>query len=155
MLGAPEAVLPGLGGPRWGGSADWALGAGRHRAAVRPVASVPRWGVRSAGVTPPAGPPSGTTGALAAARPGEPGPESGGLVPGADEVVDGAVDLCPRGWRGADQQCSGARPAPGRAVAEGQFRVGQRSRQSVCGAAADGGSHLPAARTGVAGLPGG
>jgi hypothetical protein len=50
---------------------------------------------------------------------------------------------------------NGARPAAGRAVAQRQFRVGQRGGQSVCGAAADRGGHLPAARTAAAGLPGG
>jgi transposase len=57
------------------------------------------------------------TGAAPAAWRGESGPESGGIVPRAEEVVAGAVDLCPGGRRGADQQCVGARPAAGRTVA--------------------------------------
>src|SRR5262245_43705191 len=40
-------------------------------------------------------------------------------------------------------------------MAQGQLRVGQRSREPVCRAAADRGRHLPAASAWAAGLPGG
>jgi transposase len=84
-----------------------------------------------------------------------PGSQSGGAVPRAAPVVGGAMDLHASGRRGADQQCGGAGLAASRAVAEGEFRRGQRSRRSVRGAAADRGSHLPKAGTAVAGVPGG
>src|SRR5438552_6026026 len=41
-----------------------------------------------------ASPAPSANGAAPAAWAGEPGPESGGAVPGAEEVVAGAVDLC-------------------------------------------------------------
>lgn len=39
------------------------------------------------------------------------------------------------------------------AVAQGELRVRQRDRQPVCGAVADGDSHLPTARPVAPGLP--
>ena len=51
-----------------------------------------------------------------------------------------------------NQQCSGARPAAGGAVAAGQFWYRQRSGQSLCGVRADGGSVRPPARTAAAGV---
>jgi hypothetical protein len=85
---------------------------------------------------------------------GEPGPQSRGAVPGADEMVAGPVDLCTGGKRGADQQWVGARSAAGGVVAQGQLRVGQPGRRPLCGAATGGGSILPPARTAAARFPG-
>src|SRR5215208_7609614 len=124
MLGAPETRLSGPGGPGWRGGAHRALGAGGDRAAVRALAPLPIGGVRSPGVAPAAGPTPGEDGAAIATRAGERGPQSRGALPRADEVVGGVVDLCPSGRRGADEQCSGARPAPGSAVAEGELWLG-------------------------------
>src|SRR5437868_10302747 len=125
MLGTSEAGLPGLGGSGWRRGTDWALGAGRNRATVRAVASVPSGGLRPPGVAPPADPAPGPAGAATAAWPGQPGPEGSGAVPAVEEMEAGAVDLCPRAGGRADQQSVRARPAPGRAVAEGQLRVRQ------------------------------
>src|SRR4051812_1094280 len=125
MLGAPQTRLPGPGGPGWGGGARRALGAGGDRATVRVLAPFPRRGVQSAGVAAAVDPAPGPAGAATPAWAGDPGPESGGVVPGADEVVGGAVDLCPGRGRGADEQCVGADVAANRAVAPGQLRVGQ------------------------------
>jgi hypothetical protein len=55
--------------------------------------------------------------------------------------------------RGADQQRVRAEAAAGGAVAEGQFWLGQRSRQSVCRAANDGGSIVPPAGAAAIGVP--
>ena len=107
------------------------------------------------GVAATAGPTPGTDGATAVARRGQCGPESGGAVPWAQQMVGGAVDLRAGGGRRANQQCLRTRPASGRVVAQGKLWLGQRSRQSLCGAAVDGGSILPPARTAAAGLPGG
>jgi hypothetical protein len=59
-----------------------------------------------------ASPAPGPAGAAAAPWAGEPRPQSGGALPGADEVVGGAVDHCPNRGGGADQQCRGACPRP-------------------------------------------
>src|SRR5215208_4817818 len=67
-------------------------------------------------------------------------------------MVASAVDFCPGG---ADQQWSRACSSAGGAVAQGQFRLGECSGQSVRGAAVDRRGDLPAARTAVAGVPGG
>jgi hypothetical protein len=50
---------------------------------------------------------------------GEPGPQSGSAMPGAEEVVAGPLDLRSRGRGRADQQCVRARLATGGAVAQG------------------------------------
>src|SRR5438067_59959 len=112
MLGAPPTRLPGPGGPGWGGGAHRTMGARRNRAALCPVAPLPRRGVRPPGVATAADPAPGPAGAATAAWAGDPGPESGGIVPGADQVVAGAVDLCPGGRRGADEQWGGADVTP-------------------------------------------
>src|SRR5437868_15036580 len=68
-------------------------------------------------------------------RGGQPGHRGAcrGLLP-VEQVDEGVavvpdrcrhVNLCSRGGCRADQQCVRARPAPGRAVAEGQFWLGQ------------------------------
>src|SRR6266571_735273 len=103
MLGAPQTPLPGAGRPGWRSRAHRALGARRDRAAVSAVASLPSRGVRPAGVAAAVDPAPGAAGAATAAWAGKPGSESGGVVPGADEVVAGAVDLCAGGGRGTDE----------------------------------------------------
>src|SRR5262249_22200520 len=120
---ATQKGLPGIGGPGWRGGAYWALGARRNRAALCAVAPPPGRRVRPPRVATAAGTTPGQDGAVAATWAREPGPKSGGALPGADEVVGGGVDLCPRGWRGANEQCSGAGPAPRGAVAERELRV--------------------------------
>src|SRR5215208_6434122 len=109
MLGTLEAGLPGLGGPRWGSAADWPVGTGRNRAALRAVEPLPSRGVRPEGVMASADPAPGEDGAVTGTRAGEPRPEGGGALPRADEVVGGAMDLCAGGGRRADQQCVRAR----------------------------------------------
>ena len=76
-------------------------------------------------------------------------------MPGADEVVSGAVDLRAGRGCGADEQWGRARLATSSAVAQGLRRVRQRSRQSLCRAAAGGSRLLPTARPAAAGLAGG
>jgi hypothetical protein len=93
-------------------------------------------GVRSPGVTPAVGAAPGPAGAATAAWAGEPGPQGCGVVPGAGQVVGSTMDLCAGRRRRAHEQCSGACPATGGAVAQGQLRGGQRGRRSVCRAAA-------------------
>src|SRR5689334_17305859 len=60
----------------------------------------------------------------------------------------------PGGQQGAAQQRA-LRPATGRAVAQGHFRVARRSRLSVRRAAADGGGDVSTARPWAAGCLGG
>src|SRR5215213_4679869 len=145
LLRPPETRLPGLCGPGWGGGARRSLGAGGNRAALCAVAPIPSrraWAARAVAAVDPA--PS-AAGAAAAAWAGVSGPQSGSALPGTDQVVVGAVDLCPSGRRGADQYCVRARPAAGRAVAQGQLRGGQRGGQSLRGATPDRGGDLSAA----------
>src|SRR5262249_50672398 len=123
MLGASQTALPGLGGPWWRSGAGWPVGPRRNRAAVHLLALLPHRRTRPPGAAAPSDPAPSAAGAAAAAWAGEPGPQSGGVVPGAHQVVAGAVDLRARGGRGTNKQCVGARPAPGRAVAQGQLRV--------------------------------
>jgi hypothetical protein len=111
--------------------------------------------LRPPGVAAAADPGPDPAGSATVAWAGEPGSQSRGVVPRPDQVAGGVVDLRPGGRRGADEQCRRARPAAGGAVAQGEFRLGERRGQSVRGAAADGGSHLPATRTAAPGLPGG
>src|SRR5438067_913298 len=113
MLGAPQTRLPGPGGPGWGGGAHRTLGIGRSRAALCALAPLPRRRVRARRSAAALDSTPGATGAATAAWASDPGPESGGVVPRANEVVDGAVDLCPGGGRGADQQRGGAGLAAG------------------------------------------
>src|SRR5215211_5416212 len=124
MLGALEAGLSGLGGPRWGGAADWPVGTGRNRAALRAVAPLPSRGVRPGGVVAPADPAAGEDGAVTGTRAREPRSQSGSAVPGTEEVVAGTLDLCPCRWRGADEQCGRTCATARRTVAQGVFRVG-------------------------------
>src|SRR4051794_39832721 len=152
MLRAPETGLSGADRPRRGGGVHWTLGTGGERATVCALAYFPGQGVQPDGVAATTDPAPGAAGAAITARAGEPGPEGGGAVPRAEQVVAGAVDLCPCGRRRADQQCGRARSAPGGAVAQGQLRLQQRGGESVCGTAPDGSSHLSAARTTVVGV---
>ncbi len=57
-------------------------------------------------------------------QPRDPGPQSSSTLSGTDEVVAGAMDLRPRGGRRPDEQGGRARPTAGRAMAQGQFRLG-------------------------------
>src|SRR5439155_20262445 len=125
VLRAPQARLSGAGGPGWRGGTGWPLGPGGDRAALRALASVPSRRVRPTGVATQIGAAPGADGAVAPARAGEPRPQSSGAVPVADEVVGGAVDLCPRAGGRADEQCVGTNAATGGAVAQGELRVGQ------------------------------
>src|SRR5258708_7384233 len=118
MLGAPQTRLPGPGGPGWRSGADWPLGPGGGWAALRALAPVPNRRVRPKGVAAAVDPAPSAAGAAAAAWAGEPGPQSGGVLPGADQVVGGAVDVCPGGRGRADQQRLGARLASHGAVAQ-------------------------------------
>src|SRR5262249_48382050 len=93
-----------------------------------------------------ADPAPGAAGAGLAARAEEPGRTRGGAVPGAEEVVAGAMELCPRGGRRADQLCVRACLATNRVVAPGLLRVRQRGREPIFGATADHGGVLSSAR---------
>src|SRR4051794_33820901 len=123
MLGASETGLPGPGGPRRGGGTPRTLGARGDRAAVRALAPLPRRRVRASRPAAALDSTPGATGAATAAWAGDSGPESRRVVPRANKVVAGAVDLCPGGRRGADQQCGGADVTTHRAVAQGDFRL--------------------------------
>ncbi len=57
------------------------------------------------------------------------------------------------GGRRADEQRGGASPEAGRALAEGELRVGERAREPVRGADAHGRGDVPAAGPERAGLP--
>src|SRR4051794_11562117 len=100
-----------------------ALGIGGNRATVSAVAPFPKTRVRPPDVATPAGAAPDAAGAVAPVRAEEPRRESGRVVRGTDEVVAGAQDL--RLWGGdrADEQCGGARPAAGPAVAPGQLSI--------------------------------
>src|SRR5207248_6466521 len=104
----------GLGGPRWRGGVGRPLGPGRNRAPFCSLAPISSRRVRPPGVAPPADTSPGSARTATATWAGDPGPESGGVVPRANEVVAGAVDLCPGGRRGADEQWGGADVTPHR-----------------------------------------